>query len=107
MNVIPIHKCPPDIEVEFKFNTVKVNTMYSGYRPDHEIKIGEITTGVHNYYEVEEVKPGETAIGTITFIDPEVYPKSMWVGREINIREGHRLVGVAIVRKVFNPTMQA
>lgn len=107
MNMTPINECPPDIEVEFKFNTVKTNSVESGYRPDHEIIKGFITTGVHTYYDSIEVKPGDTAIGTITFIDPEHYPKSMWIGREINICEGARIVGIATVRKVLNPIMQA
>ena len=49
--------------------------------------------------------PDGTARGTITFLIPEQYPGTMWVGRTIDICEGERVVGTATVEKVLNPVM--
>ena len=51
--------------------------------------------------------PGETVLGTITFITPEVYPKTLWIGKEIGIYEGGRMVGTALITKIFNPVLKA
>ena len=106
MEIIPLDERTPDVEVEFKFNEIKTRSVTSGYRPHHEIISGSLTTGVHNYYGVDSVNPGETATGTITFILPEEYPNSLYIGQKINICEGARIVGVARVIKILNPIMQ-
>ena len=83
----------PDVEVLFEFIGTKKNTVVNGYRPHHLITDNYSTTGVHHYYDVETVSPNGTATGTITFITPEAYPHSLWVGKKINIQEGTRIVG--------------
>ena len=95
----------PDIEVEFRFNGTKNRSVVSGYRPDHLIKEGYLTCGSHNYYKEDSVMPDETVCGTITFISPEAYPKCLWIGKEINIQEGERVVGYAVVKQIFNPLL--
>jgi translation elongation factor EF-Tu-like GTPase len=74
----------------------------SGYRPDHLIKDDYLTTGVHQYKDKIKVLPGESAIGTITFITPEAYPHCLWEGKTMNIQEGSRIVGHAKVTKIYN-----
>ena len=64
-----------------------------------------LTTGVHHYYEADTVAPNGTTKGTITFIMPEAYPKSLWIGKKINIQEGARIVGYATVLKIFNSVL--
>ncbi len=95
----------PDIEVLFEFNGVRKHPAINGYRPHHLVKDGYATTGVHRYYDVQAVPPGGTAKGTITFISPEAYPHSLWVGKKINIQEGERIVGYATILKVMNPVL--
>ena len=46
------------------------------------------------------------ARGTITFITPEAYPHTLWVGKTMDICEGERIVGTATVEKVLNPVLQ-
>ncbi|UKS27364.1 hypothetical protein LOZ80_39045 [Paenibacillus sp. HWE-109] len=76
--------------------------VFNGYRPNHLIKDDYLTTGVHHYYDMEEVVLGKSVYGTITFISPEAYPHCLWVGKIINIQEGSRIVGYAEITKIFN-----
>ena len=64
-----------------------------------------LTTVIHHYYDVQAVPPDGTAKGMITFISPEAYPNSLWVGKKINIQEGERIVGYATILKVLNPVL--
>ena len=95
----------PDVEVFFEFNGARKNPAADGYRPHHLIMDDYLTTGVHHYYEVDTVAPNGTAKGTITFITPEAYPKSLWIGKKLNIQEGARIVGYATILKVFNSAL--
>ena len=52
------------------------------------------------------VPPNGTAKGTITFLSPEAYPHSLWIGKIINIQEGDRIVGYATIVKIFNPLLR-
>ena len=95
----------PDIEVIFEFNNMRKNPAFDGYRPTHLVKDDYLTTGVHHYYGVNTVAPGETVLGTITFITPELYPACLWVGKKISIQEGDKIVGFATITKIFNPKL--
>lgn len=97
----------PDIEVLFEFNGTRKNAAINGYRPAHLVNDNYLTTGIHHYYGVDSVPPDGTAKGTISFISPEVYPKSMWIGKRLRIQEGNRIVGYATVTYIFNPILQS
>lgn len=79
---------------------------FDGYRPAHLVKADYLTTGIHKYYGRDSVKIGESVLGTITFITPEAYPHCLWEGKEITIQEGNRVVGYAIVVKIFNELLR-
>ncbi len=96
----------PDIEVMFIFNDVRKHSAHDGYRPDHLVMEGYLTTGVHHYYDVNEVAPNGIAKGTITFISPNEYPHCLWLGKKINIQEGERIVGYATVVQIFNKMLE-
>ena len=96
----------PDVEVIFVFNGIRKGPVADGYRPAHLIREDYLTTGVHHYYGVTQVPPDGTARGTITFITPEAYPASLWVGKVISIQEGERVVGTAIVERILNPILE-
>jgi translation elongation factor EF-Tu-like GTPase len=97
---------PPDIEAVVSFIPTaeggKSNAVKSGYRPNHLVKEGYLTSGHHEYLDKELVSPGESATAHIWFISPEQYPHTMQVGSVIRVQEGSRLVGHAKVTKVFN-----
>lgn len=96
----------PDVEVLFEFNGVRKSPAAEGYRPAHLIQDGCLTTGIHHYYDLQNVPPKGTARGTITFITPEAYPRCLWVGKKINIQEGSRIVGHATILKILNPILK-
>ena len=97
----------PDIEVLFKFNHTRKTPAGDGYRPTHLIVDNQWAIGLHRYYEVDSVPPGGSAKGTVTFLSPEAYPHSLWVGKKIDIYEGARIVGYATVIKIYNPLLQS
>ncbi|HOM02004.1 MAG TPA: hypothetical protein PLH43_04160 [Acetivibrio sp.] len=100
----------PDIEAVISFLKTedggRSRPCTSGYRPAHLIKDDYLTTGTHNYFGKDEVLPGETVTGTITFITPEAYPQSLWEGKVINIQEGSMIIGYAKVTKVMNELLK-
>ena len=95
----------PDAEVTFRFNGTRRGSVADGYRPAHRIREDYLTTGVHHYFNTETVAPDGAARGTITFITPDAYPHTLWVGKTIDICEGERVVGTATVEKVLNPIL--
>lgn len=46
-------------------------------------------------------------MGIITFISPDEYPASMWVGKTIKMYEGNNLLGYATVTKTFNSILKS
>lgn len=90
-----------DVEAIFFFLDNK--KVYEGYRPAHLIKEDYLTTGVHHYYKNDD----ENEIrGTITFISPEYYPKSLWIGKILDMYEGGKKIGYAKIAKIFNPILK-
>lgn len=92
-----------DVEAIFYFISNKKDNIYQNYRPAHKIKEGYLTTGVHNYYNINnssnEIK------GTITFLSPESYPACLWIGKKIEMYEGSKAVGYAIITQIFNSVL--
>src|ERR1044071_1842613 len=78
----------------------------SGYRPAHKVRDDYLTTGIHTYFDCDQVLPGQTVRGSITFITPEVYSHCLWVGREVDVQEGSRVVGRARITKIRNPVLE-
>ena len=95
----------PDVEVIFEFVGARKTPVTDGYRPMHLVTGNYLTTGVHHYYDIQTVPPDGTAKGTITFITPEAYPHSLWIGKKINIQEGAKIVGYATILKILNPDL--
>lgn len=97
-------KATPDVEAIFYFEGFRKNNVFEGYRPSHLIFENYLTTGVHNYYNLQECSIEELK-GTITFISPENYPASMWIGKKLEMYEGSNMVGYATVTEVINPLL--
>lgn len=96
----------PSVEVEFKFNHQRKTPVKDGYRADHRFDEQHIAIGVHHYQGVSQVSPDESAFGTISFVAPEYCPHSLYVGKEILIQEGEKIVGSATVIKVNSPILE-
>lgn len=45
-------------------------------------------------------------LDSITFVTPKEYPHCLWEGKNINIQEGNRVVGYAVVTKIFNDLLK-
>lgn len=93
-----------DVEAIFHFIGDRKNNIYEGYRPAHMIQEGYLTTGVHHYYNIED--SSDEIKGMITFISPEYYPNCLWVGKEIEMYEGSKMIGYAIIMQIFNPALE-
>ena len=97
-------KLRPDVEVVFDFGEGGGKNTYEGYRPAHLICEKCLSTGIHSYYNLNDCSDKELK-GTITFISPEDYPSSLWIGKRIPMYEGKKLVGYATISNIFNPIL--
>jgi hypothetical protein len=99
----------PDAEVLFELNSRmhdgKLKRVLSGYRPCYDVRPDYWTSVLHEFVDVEGVATGEKARAEVWFLTPDVYLRSLWVGRVLSVAEGIRPVGVANVSKVFNPVL--
>lgn len=77
----------------------------SVYRPHHRLFDNYLTTGIH-FYNQSEVNPGETVEGTIKFLAPSEYPNSLWIDKKIDIQEGYKVVGYAIIKEIYNKVLE-
>ena len=78
------------------------NYFASKYRPTFQILDDYATTGEIELIDTDKVKVGEWAEAYVRFLTPEVYPHSLWVGREIEFKEGLNITGKVIVTEVLN-----
>jgi elongation factor Tu len=97
---------PHDVEGEFRLLSPKEGGRHrpviSGYRPTHKLHENYLTSGQHEYLGVDQIAPGEVARVGVWFITPDVYPRSLWIGREIDVMEGSRIIGKLVITKIFN-----
>lgn len=100
----------PDVEAEITLLPTadggRKMAAFSGYRPHHKVRDDYLTSGVHHYIGCDEVSPGQTVQGTITFLMPEAYPDCLWLGREIDIQEGGRVIGRARITRILNSLLE-
>ncbi len=100
----------PDIEAEVTYLTTEAggrkSPVFSGHRPQHSIIDDYLTSGHHEYLNKTRVELGETVLANIWFITPEIYPHTLWIGREIRVQEASHLIGFAKVTKIFNKLLE-
>jgi translation elongation factor EF-Tu-like GTPase len=100
---------PPDAIVLFRLmatdNGGKERSVISGYRPNYAIRPDYLTSVNHEFIDVTAVAPGSEGHANVWFITPEAYPRTLWPGREIQISEGAKVVGSAIIISVLNPIL--
>jgi hypothetical protein len=99
----------PDAVVRFRLESLtfdgKRKTVLSGYRPVYDIRPDYWTSTHHEFISGSEISSGEEITAKVWFLTPEVYPKSLWVGRVLRVAEGSRQVGTATVEAVLNPIL--
>ena len=80
--------------------------IHNAYRGAHLIKEDYLTSASLDFVDVEILQPGDSAKAFVNYLSPEVYPKSLWIGKEMNIQEGGRLVGKATILEIYNETLR-
>jgi elongation factor Tu len=101
---------PADIEGVFHLfaRGGRTTPAFSDYRPAHKLHENYLSSGVHEYLDVDRVFPGEDARVAVWLITPHVYPGCLWEGRTIGVYEGeHHQVGVLTVTQVRNAVLRA
>jgi translation elongation factor EF-Tu-like GTPase len=73
----------------------------TGYRPQffYDGKDGDAE---HEYPDVEQVDPGESARAFLTFLSPQQHVGRVHPGMPFLVREGNRVVGYGVVRSLPN-----
>jgi elongation factor Tu len=97
----------PDFEGTFSLSSSGRTTgVASGYRPQHSIHENYQTSGEHTYLDRELVEPGQSASVAVRLITPQAYPRCLWEGRILSVREGERIVGHLEVTRVINEALR-
>jgi hypothetical protein len=77
------------------------------YSPHFAIRSRYLTSGRLVDLQPDPLAPGETGTAEVRFLEPEAYPGTLWLGRELSVQEGERPVGTATVLAVHNPLLLA
>ncbi len=91
-------------DIKARITLTARDCVYTGYRPAHMIG-SSLTTGVHEYINVNHICNGQSAEGFITFISPEAYPHTLKAGDVISFQEGGKITGYAEVIEVINDVL--
>lgn len=79
----------------------------SCYRPTFAIHKKYNTSGEITLIDCEWLSYDETSEAFIRFLSPEVYPKSIWIGKEIVFMEGPRVTGIARIIEIYNSVLKS
>ena len=79
----------------------------TGYRPAFQILDDYLTTGEITLINKDILQVNETGEAFIRFLTPEVYPKSLSIGKKIVFQEGDFITGEIIVVAIFNHILEA
>ena len=75
------------------------------YRGCCEIKSHYKTSCIIKAEDNSQINFEETKVCTVSFITPNVYPASIWVGKDMELYEGDRLVGHMKIVTINNPEL--
>ena len=101
-----------DIEAEITFLPTdaggRCTPVMSGYRPNHDFGISDMTNDAHHeYVDKHRVFPGETVIACLWFLRPDFQNDRLYVGMEFTVQEGgRRLVGNGRIVRVCDPALE-
>ena len=97
----------PDVEAIIKNCRASKTKFCDGYRPAFEIHQNYSTSGEIRFLQQKELSFDEEALALIRFLTPEVYPKSIWIGKKIIFKEGCIVTGYAIITKILNIVLES
>ena len=84
------------------------NSFKSGYRPAFDVGISEqyLTTGRINFGDPDFfLYYNQKKEASVSFIAPDIYPRTLWVGRILSFYEGNKKTGEAEVLEIYNQTL--
>ncbi len=84
----------------------RAGPIFSGYKGSHLIKEDYLTTGELDLIEIEMLHPGNIATAYVSYLSPEHYPHTLWIGKEMNVQEGSRVVGKAKILEIYNDLLK-
>ena len=97
----------PDFEGTFSLSLGGRSTgVSSGYRPQHLVHDNCQTSGEHTYLDRQALEPGQSAHVAVRLITPQAYPRCLWEGRILSVREGGRTVGHLQVTRIINEALR-
>ena len=94
-----------DVEVEVHYLSTEFGGRSSpcvtGYRPQFFYG-GHDWDAEHEYPDVDQVRPGESARAFLTFLSPQNHVGRVHPGMPFLVREGNRVMGYGVVRAIHN-----
>lgn len=95
-----------DIKAKLKY-TGDYLPLQSGIRPVALIKDDYLTSVHIDFDNVDILYEQEVIDVSVTFITPEVYPGTLWIGKTIKLQVGAQLWGFLTVTEILNPLLKA
>jgi hypothetical protein len=97
---------PPDIVGTFALHPPDGNgrprAKLDGYRPDHEVRPGELNGGQHIYPGSGRIEPGTAGAVEVSFLFPAQMGAWLWPGKRVRVWEGATVVGTITVDEVLS-----
>ena len=94
-----------DVEAQITFLRTEEGgrdkSVRTGYRPQFFYQ-GEDYDAIHQYFDKEEVFPGETVIAHLHFLYPELLYDRLGPGEQFEIREGYRTVAKGTITRILD-----
>lgn len=98
----PIDLSKPDIVALVTNQRVSKNAFGNNYRGCCAIQEDYMTSSIFQTLDGEFIEYEKPSHTYINFLSPEVYPYTLWVGRELELYEGERLVGIMVIEEIKN-----
>lgn len=89
-----------DIKATLEDLGVRKTPIFSGIRPTIKVKEDYLTSSLIEFES--EMVDGFVDEVSIWFVSPEHYPKSLWVGKILEVYEGARVIAYVTVTEVMN-----
>jgi hypothetical protein len=101
---------PPDLHVNFSLTARRsdgsLKEVVSGYRPIYKVRADYWSTAHHEFVDATGVCTGQQRKAEVWLLSPEAYPHTFRIDRHVDVAEGSRVVGVAVVLQILNPLLE-
>lgn len=94
-----------DIKASLEDLGVRKTPIFSGIRPTIKVKEDYLSSALIEFES--EMVDGFVESVNIMFVSPEYYPKSLWVGKRLEVYEGARVVAYVTVTEIVNKILDS